>query len=58
MLGDILAVSRANNVLLGITGFLIYIDGGFLQILEGDERAVRELFMHTCNDRRHWETPC
>ena len=57
MLGDILAVSRANNVLLGITGFLIYIDSGFLQILEGDKRAVRELYMHICNDRRHWETP-
>jgi hypothetical protein len=55
-LDDILAASRANNVLLGVTGLLIYIDGGFLQILEGDERAVRELYMRICTDRRHWET--
>lgn len=54
-LNDILAVSRANNALLGVTGLLIYIDGGFLQILEGDERTVRELYMRICTDRRHWE---
>ena len=44
-LNDILAAARANNPLLGITGLLIHIDGGFLQILEGEERAVRELYM-------------
>lgn len=55
VLNDILAASRANNPLLGVTGLLIYIDGGFLQILEGEERTVRELYMRICTDRRHWE---
>lgn len=54
-LNAILATARANNALLGVTGLLIYIDGGFLQILEGDERAVRDLYMRICTDRRHWE---
>ncbi|MES2472605.1 MAG: BLUF domain-containing protein [Pseudomonadota bacterium] len=54
-LNEILDASRANNALLGVTGLLIYIDGGFLQILEGDERTVRELYMRICTDRRHWE---
>ncbi len=55
VLNDILAAARANNVLLGVTGLLIYIDGGFLQILEGEERVVRDLYTHICIDRRHWE---
>ena len=55
-LNDILAAARANNPLLGITGLLIHIDGGFLQILEGEERAVRELYMRICTDSRHWES--
>ncbi|MFO1249048.1 MAG: BLUF domain-containing protein [Alphaproteobacteria bacterium] len=38
--------SRANNALLGITGLLLHIDGGFLQMLEGEERSVRELYAH------------
>lgn len=54
-LNDILAASRANNALLGVTGLLIHIDGGFLQILEGEERAVRELYVRICTDRRHSE---
>ncbi len=52
-LDDILAAARANNALLGITGLLLHIDGGFLQILEGDERAVRELYGRIAADRRH-----
>jgi hypothetical protein len=54
-LDGILSASRANNTLLGITGLLLHIDGGFLQILEGDERAVRELYTRVAADRRHWE---
>jgi hypothetical protein len=54
-LDAILSASRANNILLGITGLLLHIDGGFLQILEGDERAVRELYARIAADRRHRE---
>jgi hypothetical protein len=52
-LDDILAASRRNNAMLGITGLLLFIDGGFLQILEGDERAVRELYTRIATDPRH-----
>jgi len=52
-LDDILTQSRRNNSLLGITGLLLFIDGGFLQILEGDERAVRELYTRVATDARH-----
>ena len=53
---DILTVSRANNAMLCVTGLLIHIDGGFLQILEGEERSLRDLYMRICTDRRHSET--
>ena len=50
---NILVRSRANNALLGITGLLLHIDGGFLQMLEGEERSVRELYARIAADRRH-----
>jgi hypothetical protein len=53
-LDDILTASRRNNALIGISGLLLFIDGGFLQILEGEERAVRELYARITADRRHW----
>jgi hypothetical protein len=52
-LDNILTVSRANNALLGITGLLLHIEGGFLQMLEGEERAVRELYARIATDSRH-----
>ena len=52
-LDDLLTVSRRNNELMGITGLLLFIDGGFLQILEGEERAVRELYARIAKDPRH-----
>jgi hypothetical protein len=52
-LDHILAVSRANNALNGVTGLLLHVEGGFLQMLEGDERALRELYIRIGSDRRH-----
>ncbi len=52
-LDAILTASRSNNALIGITGLLIFIDGGFLQMLEGDERPLRELYTRIATDRRH-----
>ena len=52
-LDDVLTASRSNNALMGITGLLVHIDGGFLQMLEGDEIAVRTLYARIGTDRRH-----
>src|SRR5882757_5891951 len=52
-LDEVLTASRRNNALLGITGLLLFIDGGFLQILEGEERAVRELYTRIGDHPRH-----
>jgi len=52
-LEDLLATSRGNNAGLGITGMLLYKDGNFMQVLEGEEGAVRALYDKIGNDPRH-----
>ncbi len=54
-LDTIVAASRRNNLLLNITGLLIYNGGGFLQLLEGEERAVRDTYVRIRAYNRHRE---
>src|SRR5580698_9924282 len=55
-LNAILESARRNNPARGITGLLLYIDGGFLQVLEGEDGAVAEIYARICADQRHWNT--
>jgi hypothetical protein len=50
---DLLDISRRNNMLAGITGMLLYKDGNFLQVLEGEKSAVKALFEKVSRDPRH-----
>lgn len=52
-LDALLELSRRNNDRLGITGMLLYRDGDFVQILEGEEAAVREIYGRIVADSRH-----
>ena len=52
-LAELLQVARANNTELGVTGVLLYLEGSFLQVLEGPEDVVMELFDKIGLDRRH-----
>ena len=49
----ILADSRVNNKLADVTGALVYADGNFLQVLEGNQEAVSNLVEKIAKDRRH-----
>jgi len=44
---------RKKNVVRGITGALVYSDGVFLQILEGDRANVQQLMVKILQDLRH-----
>jgi len=55
-LAQLLLISRENNTRAGITGMLLYRDGDFLQVLEGEEHAVRETFRRIARDSRHART--
>lgn len=50
---EILEVSRRNNAAVGITGLLLYGDGVFFQVLEGDEETVKACFERIKLDNRH-----
>jgi FAD-dependent sensor of blue light len=52
-IADLLIKSRSSNGAAGITGILIYKHGNVLQVLEGEEVAVTELFDRIRTDRRH-----
>jgi hypothetical protein len=55
-LESVLAVSRRNNTDAGLTGILLYVDGGFMQVLEGEPVAVSRTYQRICEDKRHWNT--
>lgn len=50
---DILNTSKKYNSEYNITGCLLYYNHEFLQILEGEEADIKELFSKIKNDRRH-----
>lgn len=49
----ILSASRANNERRGITGMLLYSEGNFMQVLEGERAAIDALFDVIERDPRH-----
>jgi hypothetical protein len=54
-LNAILTVARAANTGRNITGMLLYLEGAFMQVLEGDDQAVSETFERIKRDPRHWD---
>jgi hypothetical protein len=49
----ILVQARAKNKMAGITGLLVFVDGNFLQVLEGAPEAVAKLLKTISADPRH-----
>ena len=45
--------ARRRNKALGVSGMLVFHDGTFLQALEGEQRAINEIFASIVSDRRH-----
>lgn len=52
-LKSILSISRENNSKKDITGILLYHEGNILQVLEGDEERVKQLYEIIEKDKRH-----
>lgn len=52
-LGRLFSEARSNNKQQGITGALLLSEDWFVQVLEGEEDAVRALFTHIERDDRH-----
>lgn len=50
---DILDRTQYKNLRLGISGLLVFHNGKFMQLLEGEEKQVKELFEIIRRDPRH-----
>ncbi|MDP3218628.1 MAG: BLUF domain-containing protein [Deltaproteobacteria bacterium] len=50
---SLLRTCCATNARLGVTGVLLYRNGNFLQVLEGEEGVVRDLYLRIRLDPRH-----
>lgn len=52
-LTELLRTSRMNNQKVGVSGFLIFADGSFLQWLEGPIEGIDQVFAKISQDKRH-----
>ncbi len=52
-LRDVLRESTANNPSSHVTGMLLYINGSFLQVLEGEAQTIAALYEKISRDPRH-----
>lgn len=52
-LARLLLGARRRNEALGVTGMLLYHEGSFLQVLEGEEKTLDPLFERIGGDPRH-----
>jgi hypothetical protein len=51
---ELLRQARNNNEALGVTGLLLYRNGNFMQLLEGEQEKVQQLFRKVERDPRHY----
>ncbi len=52
-LQEILNVARTKNPKINVTGFLIFREGHFIQLLEGAEADVQMIYDKVAKDKRH-----
>ncbi|MEO7214358.1 BLUF domain-containing protein [Mucilaginibacter sp.] len=52
-LKDLLDKARRRNIFKSVTGVLFYFEGKFIQLIEGEENAVKLLYAAIYNDPRH-----
>lgn len=52
-LRELVTGARAENTRQGVTGLLLYKNGSFLQVLEGEEGKTIRLFEKIRSDKRH-----
>lgn len=50
---DLLSHARVRNGQRNVTGMLLYLEGCFFQVLEGEREVVESLYLHIAKDTRH-----
>ena len=49
----LLKKSEERNNTRNITGLLLFSEGNFFQVIEGEKEKIKELYMNICEDKRH-----
>jgi hypothetical protein len=52
-LKSMLVQARERNKEHLVTGLLLYFDGKFLQLIEGEKQTIKQLYHNITNDERH-----
>lgn len=52
-LADFLTDIRKKNKMKKVTGLLLYNEGTFIQVIEGERESIQDLFENVINDQRH-----
>ncbi|MFT5641550.1 MAG: hypothetical protein ACI9A7_001654 [Cyclobacteriaceae bacterium] len=52
-LKQLLIKSQKNNIILDVTGILLYMKNQFIQVLEGDKKTVQKIYKTISQDDRH-----
>ena len=52
-LRELLDIARTNNAAQGVSGMLVYHEGSFIQVLEGERVAVESVYEKIETDERH-----
>lgn len=50
---ELLDLTEVRNITAGVNGLLIYSDGNFFEVIEGEETKIKELFENIKEDPRH-----
>tara|TARA_R110002126_G_scaffold13118_7_gene57153 strand:- start:43894 stop:44334 length:441 start_codon:yes stop_codon:yes gene_type:complete len=58
VIAEIVQVAKIENQKRRITGALFFLDGQFLQVIEGKEADLRQLMFNIENDNRHHNIEC
>lgn len=57
-LNDLLVLARNQNKIHHVTGLLLYKDGDFMQVIEGEENDIDNLFKNIVSDKMHTGVIC
>jgi hypothetical protein len=52
-LTSLLVQARERNKDYLVTGLLLYFDGKFIQLIEGEKQTIKQLYNNIINDKRH-----
>lgn len=50
---ELVALSKSKNEAMGVTGVLMFKDGNFMQVLEGEQEVISKLYSTIQEDSRH-----